>query len=41
MASWAWRARTESALWVWDQLRDEPGGRHILRQAAVWARVAG
>jgi len=41
IAAWAFARSTESALWVWDQLRDEPGGRHILRQAAVWARVAG
>ncbi|WP_146926988.1 aminoglycoside phosphotransferase family protein [Cellulomonas xylanilytica] len=41
IAAWAFARCTESALWVWDQLGDEPGGRAILGQAAVWARVAG
>ncbi|MDQ0374863.1 aminoglycoside phosphotransferase family protein [Cellulomonas humilata] len=41
VAAWAFARCTESALWVWDQLVDEPGARAILGQAAVWARVAG
>lgn len=41
VAAWGFARCTESALWVWDQLGDEPGGRAVLGQAAVWARVAG
>ena len=41
VAAWAFARCTESALWVWDQLGDEPGARAILGQAEVWARVSG
>jgi len=41
IAAWAFARCTESALWVWDQLGDEPGARTVLGQAVVWARVAG
>ncbi|WP_456786840.1 aminoglycoside phosphotransferase family protein [Cellulomonas sp. P5_C5] len=41
VAAWAFARCTESALWVWDQLGDEPGAREILGRAGVWARVAG
>ncbi|KRD45413.1 hypothetical protein ASE38_15780 [Cellulomonas sp. Root930] len=36
VAAWGHARCTESALWVWDELRDEPGARRILGQAAVW-----
>ena len=39
VAAWGHARCTESALWVWDVLRDEPGARRILAQAAVWGRL--
>lgn len=40
IGAWAFARCTESALWVWDELDDEPVARRILAQAAVWARMA-
>ncbi|WP_315096221.1 aminoglycoside phosphotransferase family protein [uncultured Cellulomonas sp.] len=39
VAAWGFARCTESALWVWDQLGDEPGGRRTLGQAAVWRQL--
>jgi streptomycin 6-kinase len=41
VSAWGFARCTESALWVWDVLGDEPTARRILGQAAVWARLAG
>ena len=40
IGAWGLARCTESALWVWDELGDEPGARRTLAQAAVWARLA-
>ena len=39
VAAWGYARCTESALWVWDTLGDEPTARRILRRAQVWARL--
>ncbi|MET0788781.1 MAG: aminoglycoside phosphotransferase family protein [Cellulomonas sp.] len=40
IGAWGFARCTESALWVWDVLGDEPEARRILGQAAVWARLS-
>jgi streptomycin 6-kinase len=39
VAAWGFARCTESALWFWDELRDEPVARSILGQAAVWGAL--
>jgi streptomycin 6-kinase len=41
VTAWGLARCTESALWVWDQLRDEQGARRTLERAAVWGRLLG
>ncbi|WP_307802456.1 aminoglycoside phosphotransferase family protein [Cellulomonas fengjieae] len=41
VAAWGFARSVESALWVWDHLEDEPGGRRDLAQAHVWEQLLG
>ena len=39
VSAWALARCTESALWIWDELRDEASARRALERAAHWARL--